>query len=100
MPPLDGPRATLCVTRQPVKTRTLPSSIVVGIDDLDRLLARAEDRDEVVVDPERVGDVLQLLLRHLQRARGSSGAPPIRKRHARSASGLPPSTGHATSRSW
>src|SRR2546423_5618001 len=31
MPPFDGPRATLCVTRQPVNTRTEPSSIVVGI---------------------------------------------------------------------
>ena len=42
--------------------------------DLDRLLARAEDRDEVVVDAERVGHVLQLLLGHLQGARRSSGA--------------------------
>ena len=32
MPPFDGPRATLCVTRQPVKTCTEPSSIVVGIE--------------------------------------------------------------------
>src|SRR5579864_3858474 len=32
MPPLEGPRATLWVTRKPVKTRTEPSSIVVGIE--------------------------------------------------------------------
>src|SRR5690348_6515044 len=32
MPPFDGPRATLCVTRQPVKTFTDPSSLSIGIE--------------------------------------------------------------------
>src|SRR5215216_224726 len=32
MPPFDGPRATLCVTRKPVNARTEPSSIDVGIE--------------------------------------------------------------------
>src|SRR6476469_6435921 len=32
MPPLDGPRATLCVTRCPWKTRVEPSSIATGTD--------------------------------------------------------------------
>src|SRR5579862_4200695 len=32
MPPLEGPRAMLWVTRQPMKFRTEPSSIVVGIE--------------------------------------------------------------------
>src|SRR5437588_3398204 len=32
MPPFDGPRATLCVTRYPWKTRVVPSSMVTGID--------------------------------------------------------------------
>src|SRR3954453_24151665 len=32
MPPLDGPRATLWVQRKPSKTRTEPSSILVGIE--------------------------------------------------------------------
>src|SRR6516165_6639275 len=31
MPPSEGPRATLWVTRQPMKQRTEPSSILVGI---------------------------------------------------------------------
>ena len=66
--------------------------------DLDRLLARAEDLDEVVVDAERVGHVLQLLLGHLQ-GRGAHPAPWILK-VARDRVGLPPSTGHATRRSW
>src|SRR5437867_8184514 len=30
MPPFDGPRATLCVTRKPSKTRREPSSIRAG----------------------------------------------------------------------
>ena len=66
--------------------------------DLDRLLAGAEDPDEVVVDAERVGHVLQLLLRHLQRSRSSGALDPEASR-ARGV-GLPPSTGQATSRSW
>src|SRR5689334_10588033 len=32
MPPFEGPRAMLCVTRQPVKTFTDPSSISTGIE--------------------------------------------------------------------
>src|SRR5581483_12449310 len=32
MPPFDGPRAMLCVTRYPVNARTEPSSIEVGIE--------------------------------------------------------------------
>ena len=32
MPPFDGPRAMLCVTRKPSKTVTLPSSRRVGIE--------------------------------------------------------------------
>src|SRR5581483_2068704 len=32
MPPLDGPRAMLCVTRYPPKTRMEPSSICTGTD--------------------------------------------------------------------
>src|SRR3954469_5884247 len=32
MPPFDGPRATLCVTRCPWKTRVVPSSIDTGIE--------------------------------------------------------------------
>ncbi len=32
MPPFDGPRAMLCVTRYPVNDRTSPSSSDVGID--------------------------------------------------------------------
>ena len=32
MPPFEGPRATLCVTRKPSKTSTRPSSIVTGIE--------------------------------------------------------------------
>src|SRR5687768_16254984 len=32
MPPLEGPRAMLCVTRYPSKTVTEPSSIVTGIE--------------------------------------------------------------------
>src|SRR3954447_1787271 len=32
MPPFDGPRATLCVTRYPLKTRVLPWSIDTGTD--------------------------------------------------------------------
>src|SRR5262245_30486619 len=32
MPPLDGPRATLCVQRKPSNTRTDPSSIRVGTE--------------------------------------------------------------------
>src|SRR5689334_4442455 len=32
MPPFDGPRATLWVTRYPSKTSTRPSSIVTGIE--------------------------------------------------------------------
>src|SRR5919197_4241201 len=31
MPPFDGPRAMLCVTRYPSKTRTVPSSMPTGI---------------------------------------------------------------------
>src|SRR5919199_5503802 len=32
MPPLDGPRAMLCVTRYPSKTCVVPSSIATGIE--------------------------------------------------------------------
>ena len=32
IPPLEGPRATLCVQRNPSKTRTEPSSIRVGTE--------------------------------------------------------------------
>src|SRR5438067_7539757 len=32
MPPFDGPRATLCVTRWPWNTRVVPSSIATGMD--------------------------------------------------------------------
>src|SRR4051812_34946392 len=32
MPPFDGPRATLCVTRCPWKTRVVPSSIETGME--------------------------------------------------------------------
>src|SRR5919204_897675 len=32
MPPFDGPRATLCVTRCPLKTCVVPSSMATGID--------------------------------------------------------------------
>src|SRR3954452_22988608 len=32
MPPFDGPRATLCVTRYPLKTRVPPWSIDTGTD--------------------------------------------------------------------
>src|ERR671936_3038070 len=32
MPPLDGPRAMLCVTRYPSNTCVVPSSICTGID--------------------------------------------------------------------
>src|SRR5205085_828431 len=32
MPPFDGPRATLCVTRYPWKTRVVPSSIATGTE--------------------------------------------------------------------
>src|SRR5918911_2226741 len=48
MPPFDGPRATLCVTRYPSKTCTEPSSIPTGIETTtaflhsDRTLTRFE----------------------------------------------------------
>src|ERR671935_112283 len=32
MPPFDGPRATLCVTRYPSKTCVVPSSIATGME--------------------------------------------------------------------
>src|ERR687897_37998 len=38
MPPLEGPRATLCVTRKPSKTRTEPSSMRVGMETMSAFL--------------------------------------------------------------
>ncbi len=70
MPPFEGPRATLWVTRQPVKT-SHRAVVHRGRDrHLDRLLALAEDADEVVVDLEGVGDVPELLLRDPERVLG------------------------------
>ena len=51
------------MTRQPVKTRTEPSSIVVGIATSTDFLHGAEDADEIVVDLEDRRDVPELLLR-------------------------------------
>ena len=45
----------------------LPSFIRTGNGDLDGLLALLEDGDEVVVDPERVGDGAQPVARDRER---------------------------------
>ena len=50
-----------------MNARTVPSSIDVGIETSTAFLHCDEDADEVVVDPERVGDLLELLLRELER---------------------------------
>ncbi len=57
MPPFEGPRATLWVTRKPVKIRTEPSSIVVGIETSTAFLHSERTSIEVVVDREGLGNV-------------------------------------------
>ena len=61
----------LCVTRQPVKTCTEPSSIVVGIETSTAFLhwPRTPTRSSSI--PKTSATFLELLLRDRERARGA-----------------------------
>ena len=65
MPPFDGPRAMLWVTRIPLEDLDVAVVHRHGDGDGHRLLALREDVDDVLVDGERAGDVPELRLRDL-----------------------------------
>ena len=112
MPPFDGPARD--VVGDAVAGEDADRAVVHrGRDrDLDRLLALAEDADEVVVDPEGVGDVPQLLLgdpKGFSSQACSSGfggllarlrPPTLSGSRPGPGSAGPPSIGQATSLSW
>ncbi len=76
--------------------------------DLDRLLALAQDADEVVLDPECIGDLLELLLCEPERVLSQVALTLHERRHRSycieketcSLLGAPPFVGQATRRSW
>ena len=69
MPPFDGPRATLCVTRKPVKTSTEPSSIRTGTETSTAFLQLGEDVQHGVLEPGERRRAAELLAGHLPRVR-------------------------------
>ncbi len=67
MPPLDGPRASLCWTRKPRKT--FDAAVVHADRDREVVLAQrpAEEVAGRLVQVEDVGNLVELGLRHLER---------------------------------
>jgi hypothetical protein len=84
MPPLLGPRASLCCTRKPLKTCTSRRPCGRGRE-LVLALSVAQQRTRAGVEFEQVGDAVELPLRHLECVEASGCHRPLLTRTCRAA---------------
>ena len=76
MPPLDGPRASLCWTRNPLKTLKAPSFMRTGMRKWNSRSGQRSMERIPVVETELVADLVELLLRHLEGVDGGHWLSP------------------------
>ena len=66
MPPLQGPRESLCCTRKPWKILTVPSSILTGMEKVEFSDRVAQQVAGGLVQVQFLGDIVELCLRHFE----------------------------------